>query len=223
MPREAAGASTAEPVRGPGAERQALVHRQTSRPRRSAASPATAETFIITKVNAIAREPLARLEQRARERQAVEHALCRERHRVERGCRARAPGSRRRARPAPRAPPAGRACATRYCSHTGLTKGTQQPRLLREDLVVAGERARLAARLGARRRPTRGRRRSRARRTRCGSRPARRASARARRRAASPAGSGVQQRAAQRVDRAGGAERGPDAALVAAQPLLVLQ
>ena len=38
------------------AECQALVHRQTSRPRRSAARPATAEKFIITKVNAIARE-----------------------------------------------------------------------------------------------------------------------------------------------------------------------
>ena len=39
---------------------EALHHRQTSRPRRSAASPATAEKFIITNVNAIAAEALAR-------------------------------------------------------------------------------------------------------------------------------------------------------------------
>ena len=40
----------------------------------------------------------------------------------------------------------------RYCSQTGLTTGTQQAWLLREDLVVAGERPRLAPRL-ARPRP----------------------------------------------------------------------
>ncbi len=76
----------------------------------------------------------------------------------------------------------------RYCNQTGLTTGSQQPRLLREDLIVAGERPRLAAGLYGRRCRLSGRTRSHGRRRRRGSRRAPRASARARRRAASRPG-----------------------------------
>ena len=90
----------------------------------------------------------------------------------------------------------------------------QQARFLRENLVVAGERAGLAARLGGAHLATRGRRRAPAPRTRCACRPAPPASAPARRRGAYRLGNGRHRLTPERVDGAGGAERRPHGALV---------
>ena len=71
-----------------------------------------------------AREPLARLEHRAGDGEAVEHALAGEDQEDRGRCRARGPGSRRTGRAAPTARPAARSCARRTGARPGLTKGT---------------------------------------------------------------------------------------------------
>ena len=170
-----------------------------------------------------AREPLARLEDRAGDAPGRRRRPARRARPRRTGCEpAPAPGStseQRQQRPRHHQPSD---LVRHVLQPHRIDERQQEPRLLRQDLVVARERARLAPRLPRRRRPTPRSKATAAPRTRCGSRPAPRASAPARRRAASRPGSGVQQLPPQRVDRAGRAERRPDAALVAPHPLLVL-